>query len=181
MSECLLFNATFNNSSVYIVAVSIIDGGNRRTRRKIPTCRKSLTNFITYCCAPRPGRDSNSHDCIGSCKSNYHTITITTAPALIVHKGKKKILYDDFLPSDLSRRPLFFSYSLYYDKMTFTFYSVYVWCTINEHTFIAKIYSLLLSLERCKIIYRLIHALFHIRTVIIPRDRYRPEGLYIYI
>ena len=25
-------------------------------------------------------------------------------------------------------------------------------------------------------IYRLMHALFHIRTVIIPRDRYRPEG-----
>ena len=26
------------------------------------------------------------------------------------------------------------------------------------------------------ITYRLMHALFHIRTVIIPRDRYRPEG-----
>ena len=24
--------------------------------------------------------------------------------------------------------------------------------------------------------YRLMHALFHIKTVIIPRDRYRPEG-----
>ena len=31
----------------YIVAVSFIGGGNRRTRRKPPTCRKSLTNFIT--------------------------------------------------------------------------------------------------------------------------------------
>jgi len=29
------------------VAVSFIDGGNRRTRRKPLTCRKSLTNFIT--------------------------------------------------------------------------------------------------------------------------------------
>ena len=29
----------------YIVAVSFIAGGNRRTRRKPPTCRKSLTNF----------------------------------------------------------------------------------------------------------------------------------------
>jgi hypothetical protein len=34
----------------YIVAVSFIGGGNRSTRRKPPTCRKSLTNFITYCC-----------------------------------------------------------------------------------------------------------------------------------
>ena len=30
----------------YIVAVSFIDGGNRSTRRKPLTCRKSLTNFI---------------------------------------------------------------------------------------------------------------------------------------
>ena len=29
------------------VLVSFIGGGNRRTRRKSPTCRKSLTNFIT--------------------------------------------------------------------------------------------------------------------------------------
>jgi hypothetical protein len=31
----------------FIVAVSCIGGGNRRFRRKPPTCRKSLTNFIT--------------------------------------------------------------------------------------------------------------------------------------
>jgi len=31
----------------YIVAVSFICGGNRNTQRKPPTCRKSLTNFIT--------------------------------------------------------------------------------------------------------------------------------------
>jgi len=32
------------------VAVTFIGEGNRRTRRKPPTCRKSLTNFITWCC-----------------------------------------------------------------------------------------------------------------------------------
>jgi len=31
----------------YIMAVSFIGGGNRR---KLPTCSKPLTNFITYCC-----------------------------------------------------------------------------------------------------------------------------------
>jgi len=31
----------------YIVAVSFIGGVNQSTRRKPPTCRKSLTNFIT--------------------------------------------------------------------------------------------------------------------------------------
>ena len=29
-----------------------------------------------------------------------------------------------------------------------------------------------------RITYRLMHALFHLKTVIIPRDRYRPEGRY---
>jgi len=31
----------------YILAVSFIGGENRSTRRKPPTCHKSLTNFIT--------------------------------------------------------------------------------------------------------------------------------------
>jgi len=30
---------------MYIVAVSFIGGGNQRTRRKPPICRKSLTNY----------------------------------------------------------------------------------------------------------------------------------------
>ena len=32
------------------MAGSFIGGGNRGIGRKPPTCRKSLTNFITYCC-----------------------------------------------------------------------------------------------------------------------------------
>jgi hypothetical protein len=32
--------------SYYIVPVSLIGGGNMSTRRKPPTCPKSLTNFI---------------------------------------------------------------------------------------------------------------------------------------
>ena len=42
----LVFNATFNNISVIVLA-SFICGGNRSTQRKPPTCCKSLTNFIT--------------------------------------------------------------------------------------------------------------------------------------
>jgi hypothetical protein len=33
-----------------MVAVSFLGGWNRKTWRKSPTCRKSLTNFITWCC-----------------------------------------------------------------------------------------------------------------------------------
>jgi len=43
----MAFNATFNYISVICVAVSFIDGGNQSTGRKLPTCRKSLANFIT--------------------------------------------------------------------------------------------------------------------------------------
>jgi hypothetical protein len=44
--EFMVFNATFNNISDYIVAVSFIGEGNRTNLRKPLTCSKSLTNFI---------------------------------------------------------------------------------------------------------------------------------------
>ena len=37
----------FQQYFCYIVAVSVIGGGNRSTWRKPPTCRKSLTILIT--------------------------------------------------------------------------------------------------------------------------------------
>jgi hypothetical protein len=38
----------------YIVAVSFIGGGNQSTRRKPPTCRKSMTNLSHNVYTPRP-------------------------------------------------------------------------------------------------------------------------------
>jgi len=44
----MAFNATFNNISVIQwQLVVLLVGGNRSTRGKPPTCRKSLTTFIT--------------------------------------------------------------------------------------------------------------------------------------
>jgi len=72
------------------VAVSLIGGGNLSTRRKPPTCRKSLTNVITQCCieytSPWTGFELTilvviGTDCSGSCKSKYYTITTTTVSA----------------------------------------------------------------------------------------------------
>jgi hypothetical protein len=40
----VVLNANYNNISD-IVVLSFIGGGKRSTRRKSPTCRKSLTNF----------------------------------------------------------------------------------------------------------------------------------------
>jgi len=36
--------------TVYRDDISFTGGGNKSTRRIQPTCRKSLTNFITWCC-----------------------------------------------------------------------------------------------------------------------------------
>jgi hypothetical protein len=71
---------------------SFIGGGNRRTRRKPPTCHKSLTNFnhIMLYTSPWSRFELTTSvmigtDCIGSCKSNYHTIMATTAPLFSVY------------------------------------------------------------------------------------------------
>jgi hypothetical protein len=58
----------------------------RSIRRKPPTCRKSLTSFITYCCikytSPSAGFELRTLVVTGtyfscSCKSNHHTMTTT--------------------------------------------------------------------------------------------------------
>ena len=87
------------------MAVSFISRGNQSTRRKPLIYHKSLTNFIAECCikfiaeccikytSAWSGLKLTSlvvigTDCIGSCKSNYHTITTTTAPALLCKEYK---------------------------------------------------------------------------------------------
>ena len=81
----MVFNATLNIISAIIMAVSFIGGGHRNTRRKPPTtCRKSLPNFITLMLYTSRELDSTTlvligTDCMGSYKSNYLIITITTA------------------------------------------------------------------------------------------------------
>ena len=69
----------------YFVGVSFIGGGNQSTLRKPLTCRKSLTNFIMLYRVHLhlSGFELTmlvviGTNCIGSCKSNYHTITTTT-------------------------------------------------------------------------------------------------------
>jgi hypothetical protein len=72
----------------YIVAVIFNGGGNLSTLRKQTICCKSLSYFITYCCieytSPSAGFELTTlvvigTDCIGNCKSNYHTITTKMA------------------------------------------------------------------------------------------------------
>ena len=44
----MVFITTFNKIFSYIVVVSFISGGNWSTRRKPPTCRKSLYHIMLY-------------------------------------------------------------------------------------------------------------------------------------
>ena len=76
-------------SKYHMTPVILIVEGNRGTRRKPLTCRKSLTYFFTYCCikytSPWAGLKSTTLlvigiDCIDSCKCNYHTIKTMTTP-----------------------------------------------------------------------------------------------------
>ena len=43
----MVFNVTFNNISATLWWSAFIGGGNWNPWRKPPTCRNSLTNFIT--------------------------------------------------------------------------------------------------------------------------------------
>ena len=80
----MVFNATFNNISVILWrSVLLVEEAGK----KLPTCRKSLTNFITYHCidytSPWMGFEITTlvvidTDCTVSCKSNYHMITTMT-------------------------------------------------------------------------------------------------------
>ena len=78
---------------LYIVAVSFIGGGNGRTRgggggepTDLPQVTDELYHIMLYTSAWSRFQLTTSvvicTDCIGSCKSNYHTIMTTTDPIL---------------------------------------------------------------------------------------------------
>jgi hypothetical protein len=85
----MMLNATFNNisviswQSVLLVEETGVPGENHRPVASHPT------NCITYCCikctTPLVGFELTTlvvmgTDYIGSCKSNFYTITTTTVP-----------------------------------------------------------------------------------------------------
>ena len=60
----------------------LYSGGQFYWWRKPPICRKSLTNFIAHNAVYLTTSVVIGTDCIGSCKSSYHTNTATTAPGI---------------------------------------------------------------------------------------------------
>jgi hypothetical protein len=81
----LVFNVTFNNISVIIMAVSFIGEENLSTMRKSPTCQTDKLNHIMLYRVhiAWAGFELTTSVVIGTgCIANYHTITTTTAPFL---------------------------------------------------------------------------------------------------
>jgi hypothetical protein len=88
----MVFNATFNNISVISWRSALLVD---EYPEKTPTCRKSPSNLITYCCIQysSPERELTmlvviGTDCMDS-KYNYHAINTTTVSHLL---GKHNIL-----------------------------------------------------------------------------------------
>ena len=67
------------------MAVSFIGGRNWSTREKPATCRKSLTNFITYSCIKyaSPGRVSNCQLCIQSLLKCTHNVSSSSTGSVL--------------------------------------------------------------------------------------------------
>jgi hypothetical protein len=84
------------------VAVSFIGGRNQSTleNHRLVVSHWQTLSYNVVSSTPRHERGSNSQllvvigtDCTGNCKSNYHTITTTTVPDMIIEKMPKQQLY----------------------------------------------------------------------------------------
>jgi hypothetical protein len=130
----------------YIVAVSFIGGGNQRTWRKHrPVASHWQTYHIMLYTSPWSRFELTTSvvigtDWIGSCKSNYYTITTTTAPSWymsfceLYYIRIYHVLKPDFYKQSLQSLMVFIT-SNYHDKQglvlifsNIKFLSIYLTC-----------------------------------------------------
>jgi hypothetical protein len=83
---CLMvFNATFNIISIILwwsVLLVEVTGGPGKNHRSVTSHWQILSHNVLYL-ALIEIQMAIGTDCIGSCKSNYHTITAMTAPLTV--------------------------------------------------------------------------------------------------
>ena len=84
----MVFNTAFNNISVISWVSVLLVEEHGENHRPVASHQQTLSHDVVLS-TTRHEWDSNSQllvvigtDCISSCKSNYHTITTTTAPYL---------------------------------------------------------------------------------------------------
>ena len=86
----MVFNATFNNISVmsWLLVLLVEETGvPGENHRPVASHSQTLSQNVVHLTAPWSRFELTTSvvigtDCIGSCKSNYHTITAMTAPSL---------------------------------------------------------------------------------------------------
>ena len=114
---CLMvFNTTFNTISVISWRSILLVEENQRIRRK-PTDLSQVTDklhrIMLYTSPWRRFTFTTSvvigTDCIGSCKSNYHTITATTAPSVSEMWPDKRVAFSG---RGLLRQELLYSWNV---------------------------------------------------------------------
>jgi hypothetical protein len=79
----MVFKATFNNISVRSWrSVLLVEetGGPGENHRPVASRCQTLLHSVVHLALIETTSVVIGTDCIGSCKSNYHTITATTAP-----------------------------------------------------------------------------------------------------
>ena len=82
----MVFNATFNDISVISWrSASLVEetGGQGENHRPVASHWHTLSHNVVHLALveiPTNNISGDSTDCIGSCNSNYHTITATTVP-----------------------------------------------------------------------------------------------------
>ena len=101
----MVFNATFNNNSViawWSVLLVEKTGGPGENHRPVASHWQTLShkNVMLYTLSWSRFELTTSvvigTDCIGSCKSNYHTIMATTAPQVLCNTVNMLLLREDF-------------------------------------------------------------------------------------
>ena len=89
----MVFNATFNNISVISwQSVLLVEetGGPGENHRPVASYLQTLSHNVVHFALNRFELTTSvviGIDCIGSCKSDYHTITATTAPSFSIGFG----------------------------------------------------------------------------------------------
>jgi hypothetical protein len=106
----MVFNATFNNNSViawWSVLLVEKTGGPGENHRPVASHWQTLShkNVMLYTLSWSRFELTTSvvigTDCIGSCKSNYHTIMATTAPQVLCNTVNMLLLREDFFFEDI--------------------------------------------------------------------------------
>ena len=106
----MVFNATFNNISFISWQSVLLVEETGENHRPVTSHWQTLSHNVVHLTLIEIRTSMViGTDCVGSCKSNYHTITITTAPKLCLLFRSYRL--NQLINLSTARPPLFISSS----------------------------------------------------------------------